>query len=55
MKYLIYKYILKPLILRNYRARMTGLKPDKWYWADELAAKWGFSIDWDEVFIRYGK
>jgi len=44
MKYIIYQYILKPLIKRNYKLRMKDERPDTWYWADELACKWGYRV-----------
>ena len=42
MKRLIYMLVLRPLIRRNYRLRRAGLLPDRWFWADVLAIRWGF-------------
>lgn len=42
MRAAIFWCILRPLIKRNYRLRAEGKLPDEWYWADELACKWGF-------------
>jgi len=47
MKWLIYKIMLKPLILRNYRMRRAGLLPDEWYWADRKALDWGYATDFN--------
>ena len=38
----VFKLILEPLILRDYKKRAYGLKPDKFYWADELAVMYGY-------------
>jgi hypothetical protein len=46
----IFLRVLRPLILRNYRLRRAGLRPDRWYWADLLAMRWGFARDiWDDI------
>ena len=42
MSKLIFHLILRPLILRDYRLREQGLRPDRWYWADLLAIRMGF-------------
>lgn len=42
MRWIIYWCFLRPLILRNYRLRERGKRPDEWYWADLLACKWGY-------------
>ena len=42
MRYLIYRFMLSPLIRRNYRLRNSGVLPDEWYWADALALRWGY-------------
>lgn len=44
MKWLIFHLYLKPLIKRNYRLRKMGVLPDEWYWADRLAAEWGYYV-----------
>lgn len=41
MRALIFRFVLVPLIRRDQRLREAGLRPDKWYWADLLAARWG--------------
>lgn len=57
----IFHIVLKPLILRNYLlreisaiSRSLGIAPqtpngkdypDEWYWADTLAAKYGYFVD----------
>ena len=47
----IFHLILKPLIKRNYRLRyqsavnQDGKYPDEWYWADEIAVKYGYFIN----------
>jgi hypothetical protein len=40
----IFWLVLRPLILRNYRLRMAGKLPDRWYWADRLAIGWGHAV-----------
>lgn len=42
MRFLTYWFILRPLILRDYRLRDMNLRPDRWYWADEVACGWGY-------------
>ena len=48
---LIFIFVLKPLIKRNYALRLKsaingdGKHPDKWYWADSLAARFGFLVE----------
>lgn len=42
MKRLLYWAILRPLILRDYRLRAQGKRPDRWHWADAQAVHWGF-------------
>lgn len=57
MKWLIAKYILFPLTIRNFKKRILGKKPDKWYWADKLLLKWGYFIKYlgpikhDSLFV----
>ncbi|MGQ3081074.1 MULTISPECIES: hypothetical protein [Alphaproteobacteria] len=41
MKTLIFRFVLVPLIRRDQRLRASGLRPDRWYWADLLAIRWG--------------
>jgi hypothetical protein len=47
----VFHLILKPLIRRNYRLRELsaisgdGKYPDKWYWADSLAIKYGYYVE----------
>lgn len=41
---IIFLLVLKPLILRDYRLRALGVRPDRWYWADSLALKWGHFV-----------
>jgi hypothetical protein len=36
--------LLKPLIKRNCKLRKAGLAPDAWYWADALAARYGYFV-----------
>lgn len=38
----VYIVVLRPLIAINYKQRELGNIPDQWYWADELAVKYGF-------------
>lgn len=45
IRWLIAQAILAPLIRINYRARSDGDLPDEWYWADNLALKWGYALD----------
>lgn len=40
----VFHLLLKPLILINYKQRKAGLKPDEWYWADQLAVKFGYFV-----------
>ena len=44
--FLPFHIFMKPLIVDNYVARSQGLLPDEWYWVDELAWKFGYTIDW---------
>lgn len=44
MRFLIFHLFLKPLIRRDYRLRMAGRRPDRFYWADLLALKWGYFV-----------
>lgn len=60
MKRLIVKYILFPLVLRNFRKRMNGEIPDKWYWGDIQLFRLGYRIyiDFgnsfeDSLFVLY--
>lgn len=41
MRQAIFALLLRPLILRDYRLRTEGKRPDKWHWADRLAVSWG--------------
>ena len=47
----VFHLILKPLIKRNYKLRRKsaltgdGKHPDRWYWADTLAVKYGYFVD----------
>lgn len=41
MRVMIFRFVLAPLIRRDMRLRVAGLRPDRWYWADLLAARWG--------------
>lgn len=45
MKRLVAKYILFRLVVGNYKQRIMGELPDKWYWADVLLLKWGYSVN----------
>lgn len=45
MRWLVFHAVLKPLIRRNYHARAAGALPDQWYWADDLAMRWGYYLD----------
>ena len=46
----LFHLILKPLIKRNYTVRHwsaineNSAHPDHWYWADELAIRYGYSV-----------
>jgi hypothetical protein len=51
VKLLIYTLILEPLILRDLRLRDQGIRPDRWYWADRLAVRWGFLAAPDTVGV----
>lgn len=42
MKRLIYLLILRPIILRDYRLREKGKRPDRMHWADSIACRWGY-------------
>lgn len=42
---IIYRSILRPLILSNYEKRARGELPDEWHWADRLAVSWGYFTD----------
>lgn len=44
MKWIIFHSVLKPLILANYWLREHGFATDEWFWADELALRWGFGV-----------
>jgi hypothetical protein len=37
----MFEIVLKPLIKRDYRLREEGKRPDRMYWADDLAMRWG--------------
>lgn len=45
MKFLAFHLFLKPLIKANYRARAEGRLPDEWFWADEIACRWGYFVE----------
>lgn len=49
MRKLIFVLILRPLIRRDYRLRAEGRRPDRWRWADALAASWGFLVEFKRV------
>ena len=42
MKWVIAKFILYPLVYRNYKLRQLGKLPDKWYWADVKLTQGGY-------------
>lgn len=42
---LILKFSLENLIINDYAMRMTGIKPDKFYWADNLYLHTYWRID----------
>lgn len=42
VRFVIFYTVLRPLIVRNYKLRGKKVLPDKWYWADYLAAQWGY-------------
>lgn len=42
MQALAYWLWLRPLILRDYRLREAGMRPDRLHWADAKAMGWGF-------------
>jgi hypothetical protein len=44
----IYRFILRPVIVRNYGMRERGTAPDELYWADRLAMSWGHFTDFRE-------
>jgi len=44
MRFVVFHLVLKPLIKRNYRLRAEGKLPDEWYWADLMAARWGYFV-----------
>lgn len=48
-------WLLVQLVARNYRQRIAGLKPDRWYWADKLLLQLGYSTDEHGVVLRWGK
>lgn len=50
LMYLPFHLVLKPLIKRNYRLRYDSAingdnkHPDEWYWADKIAAYFGYFV-----------
>jgi len=50
LMYLLFHFVLKSLIKRNYNVRCksaisgAGKYPDKWYWADKIACGHGFFL-----------
>lgn len=42
--FLPFHLALKHLIKRNYEMRRQGLLPDEWYWADRIAARYGYFV-----------
>lgn len=47
LRALIFIVVLRPLIRRNYRLRYEGRLPDRWYWADLVALRWGYFVEND--------
>jgi hypothetical protein len=45
MRWIIFLFILRPLIAANYWLRGRRLIADKCFWADDLAFSWGYSHD----------
>lgn len=47
----VFHLLLKPMIKRNYKARKEsatngdGKYQDEWYWADKIAAKYGYFVE----------
>jgi hypothetical protein len=42
LRFMIFAHILAPLIERDQRLRAAGKRPDRWYWADRIALRWGY-------------
>lgn len=38
----IYRFVLAPLVRRNYALREAGKRHDEWYWAELLALRLGY-------------
>lgn len=53
IKWLIYRFYLRPLILEDLRLRFLGEKPDEWFWADRIASDWGYSTEFRPSFKDY--
>ena len=49
MKYLIARLILMPIVLRDYRLRMQGRRPDRWHWADRMLVRLGYVVTVDNA------
>lgn len=45
LRAVIFYAVLRPLIVRNYKLRKQKVLPDQWYWADYLAASWGYYVE----------
>ena len=41
MRFVLFQFVLWPLIKRDYALRAKGLRPDRWHWADLLAIRLG--------------
>ena len=52
LMWLPFYVILRPLITHNYKLRMEGKLPDKWYWADKLVISCWYSVDNKPIFAK---
>lgn len=43
-RWLVFHLVLAPIIRRDYRLRLEGLRPDRMHPADELALRWGYVV-----------
>jgi len=44
IRWLVFQTVLRPLVLLDYFLRRLKLKPDRMYWADRLALRWGYFV-----------
>lgn len=52
---MIFRFVLAPLIRLDMLLRTAGLRPDRWYWANLLAIRWGMLSRDDYPTANNGK